>query len=291
MLRTITRCFGRHLWLAGTVLVMAVWTLRLLALHYTPNTCYAITCNNYISDQVGAQNLIADWQQGFRQASDLGPQMDFLKYPLYLAVNNLPIEPLKQLFIESWLILAVTAALVLRAMELVFGVVAERTATPKRLPVSMLVCDCRSRRHSRGRILLVGVPGFPQCRNRAVRLSNRGLSLYLTLTGHGPRRRTWLTVWYIALAACLFASDPLFLYGVGIPVVAVSLLYLLFPSAHRAFIPPQRLFRAVGATVVAAACSRCRRCRPGASAPHPRLGGVHLNNLRINIHSQSPVPC
>ena len=139
MLRTITRCFGRHLWLAGTVLVMAVWTLRLLALHYTPNTCYAITCNNYISDQVGAQNLIADWQQGFRQASDLGPQMDFLKYPLYLAVNNLPIEPLKQLFIESWLILAVTAALVLRAMELVFGVVAERTATPKRLPVSMLV--------------------------------------------------------------------------------------------------------------------------------------------------------
>ena len=74
-----TRVFSEHAWLAGTVLVMAVWTVRQLVLHYT-----ASGYSDYISDQVGGQNLMAAWQQGFRQGSAVPADNFFLKYPLYL---------------------------------------------------------------------------------------------------------------------------------------------------------------------------------------------------------------
>ena len=130
-----------------------------------------------------------------------------------------------------------------------------------------------------------------------MRLSNSRLSLYLTLTGHGPRRRTWLTVWYIALAACLFASDPLFLYGVGIPVVAVSLLYLLFPSAHRAFIPlrgssgpsAQRWWRPHAHAIVVAGLELALPIHVSAASTSTTSASIFIANLQFLVSNSSEI--
>ena len=71
MARAIADCGGgrnksfcERPWLAGTILVIVVWTVRQLVLHYT-----ASGYSDYISDQVGGKNLMAGWQQGFRQGT------------------------------------------------------------------------------------------------------------------------------------------------------------------------------------------------------------------------------
>jgi hypothetical protein len=243
-LTAVARAFWERPWLAGTILVIVVWTVRLLALHYTVSGYV-----DYGSDQVAQQNLLRDWQQGFRQGATVGPDDYFLKYPLYLLVNNLPIGPLKQLFIASWALLATTAILTLKAAELCCSPIAKRLGVPNRLPLAILVVA----------VALAATPvlnfywlEFTNSRNLEI-----GLGLYLVarlhlyVNGEAEGRSAWLTGLDIALAAALFADDPLTLYVLAPPVVVVIALYGLRSPATGKALPLRRLGLAVGSVVVA----------------------------------------
>lgn len=193
---TVTAVFSEHPWLAGTVLVVAVWTVRQLVLHYTTNPFSTVSpgeYQNYISDQEGGPNLMADWQQGFRQVSVVSADNFFLKYPLYLLGDNLPFGPPKQLFLESWVLLAIIVALILRAAGLCLSQVAARLSVPRRFPLAMLVVS----------LALAATPfanfhwlEFTNSRNIEVGLGFYLLArLYLYVGGYASGRSVWLTHW------------------------------------------------------------------------------------------------
>jgi hypothetical protein len=228
--------------------VIVVWTVRLLALHYTASGYV-----DYNSDQVAQQDLLRDWQQGFRQGTTVGPDDYFLKYPLYLLVNNLPIGPLKQLFIASWALLATTAILTLKAAELCCSPIARRLRVPNRLPVAILVVAAA----------LAATPvlnfywlEFPNSRNLEIGLGLYLLArLHLYVNGEAEGRSAWLNCLDIVLAAALFADDPLTLYVLAPPVVVVIALYGLRSPGTGEALPLRRLGVAMGSVVVAGVAS------------------------------------
>jgi hypothetical protein len=244
VLTAVARAFWERPWLAGTILVIVVWTVRLLALHYTASGYV-----DYGSDDAAQQNLLADWQRGFRQGTIVGPDDYFLKYPLYLLINNLPIGPLKQLFIASWALLATTAILTLKAAELCCSPIATRLRVPNRLPLAILVVA----------VALAATPvlnfywlQFPNSRNLEIGLGLYLLArLHLYLNGEAEGRSPWLNCLDIALAAALFADDPLTLYVLAPPVVVVIALCGLRSPATGKALPLRRLGMAIGSLVVA----------------------------------------
>jgi len=203
-------------------MVGVVWTVRLVSMHYTANQF-----TNWGSDQVGAQNLVANLQRGFTQApTGLAPDTYFLKYPLYFVVGNLPIGPLKQVFVESWVLLMLTAALVLRSCELLFVDIDKRLTKSGDTWLAMVTVS----------VILAATPlvnfywlEFPNARNIEI-----GLVLYLITRAYlylahedGPVSR-WRHLAFVVAAACLFCDDPLTLYGVAAPVIAVVAYYAVF---------------------------------------------------------------
>ena len=175
---------------------------------------------------------MADWQQGFRQVSVVSADNFFLKYPLYLLGDNLPFGPPKQLFLESWVLLAIIVALILRAAGLCLSQVAPRLSVPRRFPLAMLVVS----------LALAATPfanfhwlEFTNSRNIEVGLGFYLLArLYLYVGGYASGRSVWLNALDITMAGCLFADDPSVLYVVAIPVVLVIVLYALCsPTTER----------------------------------------------------------
>ena len=249
----VTKVFLEHPLLICSLLVIATWTIRQLVLHYTVSPLPASVNGNYISDQVGGENLIADWQAGFRQGSVVPADNFFLKYPLYLAVDNLPLGPLKQLFVASWVLLALTAVVILKAAELSFAPVASRLRAPNRLPLAMLVVA----------LALAATPfvnyywlEFQNSRNIEIALGFYLLArFYRYLIGESQGRSLWLHGLDIVLAAALFADDPLTLYVLCPPVVLVTALYSLRSAGSRDGLPLRRIGIALGSVAGAAAAS------------------------------------
>lgn len=79
-------------------ILLSTWTVRLMARDET---------RGWVSDEVSQQNILLAWQNGLNDGATVGPDNFYLRFPLYVLLNNLPLSPLNALRVTSWVLLAV----------------------------------------------------------------------------------------------------------------------------------------------------------------------------------------
>lgn len=211
-----------HLWLMCLALVVIVWCFRLLSISYAgypPVT----TTNQTGSDQVAQQNILWYWQHGYHEGASTGDDNWFIKYPLYVIANSLPISPLKQQFVISLVLLIITAFLILYSLKGIIRLFTENVGQRRN---ALVGCS----------IFLAAVPltaffilTIPNSRNIEL-----GMSCFLLLKLAGflkfpparPLHKNRNAYLLMVVAGCLLADDPLFVYELAAPfLLAVGIYY------------------------------------------------------------------
>lgn len=214
----------RHLLLVCFVFVMLVWSVRLVSLHYSG--WYSTGSEyDYLSDQIAQQDILLWWQEGYHEHALVGDDSFIIKYPLYVIANNLPVSPIKQLFLTNAVILFLTALLILWSLNRIYQVVIRDKIKQR----SALVVSS---------IMLAGVPviaffllAFPNSRNVELGLFMvlvQALVRWLYDKNYFKTRRNLKIGGLGFLFASLMASDPMFLYNVAMPAIIVASIWALF---------------------------------------------------------------
>ena len=223
--RLIKRFVSRHLLAVCFIFVMSIWTIRLASLYYGP-TSVGPNGSLYTSDAVAQQVILKDWQKGYRQSAVVGQDNWVIKYPLYIATNNLPISANYRILTTSWLILATTAFLIIWSLQRFMFTLGSAGRRKKQL--SLLALSA----------FLAAIPAttffifqFPNSRNIEI-----GLAMFLMVELHRffVSKRIYQTHTYIKIAAILLTSsllladDPLFFYEFGLPLLFITAAYFIF---------------------------------------------------------------
>lgn len=221
--KKIVRIQLKYLFLICFALVMSVWTVRLLDLHYGSANLPAGAL--YVSDAVAQQVILNEWQEGYSDQAFMGKDSWFIKFPLYVFTNNLPVSPPWRIYITSWLILLATAFLILISIK---RFLKSLNTSEDRRKLSLLATS----------IFLAAIPStafflfqFPNSRNIEI-----GLFLFLLVEIHrlfilkdSYKNRKILKLSALFLASIvLIANDPMFLYLFAIPIVLFCCAYLVF---------------------------------------------------------------
>ncbi len=211
----------RYLLLVCFAIVMIVWSFRLLDLQYRsinlPST--------YTSDAIAQQVILHDWQEGYRESAMMGEDSWFMKFPLYIVSNNLPVSSVKKLFITSEVILAITLLLVLISIQ---RFLKSLNVSEKRRKLALMASS----------MFLAAVPTttffvfqFPNSRNIEIGLFLLilvELYRYFVFKNAYKTHKRLKTSGLVLLSAVLFANDPLFLYLFAIPTALFCCGYLIF---------------------------------------------------------------
>ena len=229
-----------RLFIVCFVFVIAFWTARVIAINYAGYAYDSVTnSNNYNSDEIAQQNILRDWQAGYRANVYVGDDNWFIKYPIYVAANNLPFSPVGKLLATMLAIMSATAFLALYSIYKF---------------IDIFVAD--KKRRKRSLILMASflaiIPGeafytlsMPNSRNIEV-----GLTLFLLLQLYRslfdkqwPRGRFKPKLAaLLLLLSCLIADDPLFLYIVVAPVALVAFTMFLFDKLKSGYFWKLALF-------------------------------------------------
>jgi len=213
----------RYLLIVCFAIVISVWSFRLLDLQYRSINLPRA----YTSDAIAQQVILHDWQEGYKESATMGEDSWFIKFPLYIISNNLPISPVKKLFITSIIILAITLLLVLISLQ---RFLKSLNISEKRRRLSLVASS----------MLLAAVPTttffvfqFPNSRNIEIGLF---LLILVELHRYFVFKNTYKThkrlkvLGLVLLSAVLLANDPLFLYLFAIPAALFCCGYLIFCS-------------------------------------------------------------
>jgi uncharacterized protein YneF (UPF0154 family) len=202
------------------VFVIAFWTARIIAVNYAGYSYgYATNSNSYNSDEIAQQNILRDWQSGYRAKVSVGDDNWFIKYPIYVLTNNLPVNPISKLLITTFIIMYITAFFALYSIYRF---------------IDIFVLDKRHRKRSLVlmSMFLAILPGeafhtlsMPNSRNIEV-----GLTLFLLLQLYRSLfDKHWLRAHFrpklvllFLLLSSLIADDPLFLYIVVAPIALTA---------------------------------------------------------------------
>ncbi len=106
----------KQVFLLALIVVLAVWTLRLVNIHYNGYFLGYTGITNYHSDDTAQANILWEWQNGFRGGAVVGDDNWIIKFPLYIFTNNLPIQPIRRLFLNSLITIYITAGLMMLAI-------------------------------------------------------------------------------------------------------------------------------------------------------------------------------
>lgn len=209
-----------RVFIACFILVALFWTLRVFAIDHSGYQFQGYTSSNsYNSDVVAQQNILKDWQAGYRAKVIVGDDNWFIKYPLYVVTNNLPIGPIGQLLTTILVLMYVTAFILLYSIN---GF------------IKILVPDKNNRVRYLAlmSIFIAIIPGTAFYILTAVNSRNIeiGLTLFLLLQLHRSlfdknwlkRHRQAKLVALLALVSCLIANDPLFSYTIVVPIALIA---------------------------------------------------------------------
>lgn len=116
LIKLVEKASLKRILLLTLVIVLAVWTLRLVQVHYNGYPLGYAGISDYHSDDTALANILWQWQKGFRGGAVVGDDNWIIKYPLYFFTNNLPIQPIQRLFLNSLTTLYITAILMVLAI-------------------------------------------------------------------------------------------------------------------------------------------------------------------------------
>lgn len=208
---------ANRLFIACFIFLIAFWTIRAVAVNYDGG--------NYNSDQVAQQNILKDWQAGYRAKVAVGDDNWFIKYPLYVVTNNLPTSPIKQLFITNLIIIYVTAFFLLYSVYKFIDIFVSEKKIRKKSLVLMTIF-----------LAIIPTIAFLTIANPDSRNVEVGLTLFLLLQLHRFLfDKNWLKAHFrlklgllFLLLSSLIADDPLFLYSVVAPLALAALGLFIF---------------------------------------------------------------
>jgi hypothetical protein len=212
--------------IACFIFVTALWTARAIAINYTGYSYNTYTnSNTYTSDEVAQQNILKDWQSGYRLKVAVGDDNWVIKYPLYVVTNNLPLSPIGQLLVTIIVLLTITAFMLVYSASRFINLLEKDKI--KRTRYLILIT-----------IFLAVIPGdalftFAQINSRNVEI---GLTLFLLLQLYRSIfDKNWMKNHFrlklcslLVLLSVLIANDPLFLYMIVAPVFLVAIFMYLF---------------------------------------------------------------
>lgn len=215
----------KTVFLACLAVVLLAWSFLTVQIHYVGYERPYGGDTQYHSDDAAQSNIMWDWQHGYREGARVGDDNWFVKYPLYFATNNLPVSPLTKLFINSWVVVMATAALVM----FVLYQFAKRLVRGKHKQKLALVLSS---------IALIAIPAqafgtikMPNSRNVEI-----GIFLLLLLAFYCyANKDKWFKSHFrlkvagvLLLTGILYADDPLFIYLGAVPFgLTVGLLYFV----------------------------------------------------------------
>lgn len=205
------------LWLV----VCGIWGVRLYQELKHGFNLYPLPFQTFIlsGDQTAQQTILHDWQNGYDEGAVTGENTWFLKWPLYLIINNLPLSPLERQFITSGTILTLVAAGLLGLLTYIAYLV-----TRSKQHALFTACVVAG--------LIAAVPGYmfeylswPNSRNIELVIFLWLLILPLRYElrpkiAKKTKRRDYIIGTIVA--TLLFVNDPLFLY-LTVPFVTIAL--------------------------------------------------------------------
>lgn len=106
----------KQVFLLSLVILLSVWTLRLVQTHYNGYFLGYTGITNYHSDDTAQANILWEWQNGYKGGAVVGDDNWIIKYPIYIFTNNLPIQPIWRLFLNSLITTYITAGLMMIAI-------------------------------------------------------------------------------------------------------------------------------------------------------------------------------
>lgn len=106
----------KTIFLVTLTIVLVIWTLRLVQVHFHGYELDYVGHSYYHSDDTAQANILWQWQNGYRGGARVGDDNWIIKYPLYIFTNNLPIQPIQKLFLNSLITLYITALLMMLAI-------------------------------------------------------------------------------------------------------------------------------------------------------------------------------
>jgi hypothetical protein len=206
----------------AVLLLLGCWTLRLTASHYNGYHLAYAGHSYYNSDDVAQANVLWQWQEGDREGAVVGDNNWSLKYPLYYFTNNLNVSPLKRLYVNSFVVLALAAVLLMTAVYRFASVLTrdnfrQRTAI---ISAALLLAAVPAQ--------AFGVLKSPNSRNIELGIF---LLLMFALYCYEHRPDTFVTQSKLKLTAILIITgflcmeDPLFIYFGLVPLAIVTGVY------------------------------------------------------------------
>jgi hypothetical protein len=215
----------RWLFIGVLLFVILCWWFRLYHIESVGYTSATYPdALNFVSDDVSWQNFLWNWQHHGISRVELPTDNFILHWPVYLVANNLPVSPVRQIEFASFVLLAVTAALILWAYA--------------RLSRLLIRSDLKQRiAFFATGLLLAALPieGFYYLKLVNARNIETGIfvvlltCLYEYLRDQDPLKNISRAKLFAALIlfSLLLVSDPIWLYLAVAPLLIVVATHLL----------------------------------------------------------------
>lgn len=225
LVKLVEKTSLRKILVLTLVIILAVWTLRLVQVHYNGYFLGYAGLSDYHSDDTALANVLWQWQKGFRGGAVVGDDNWIIKFPMYFLTNNLPIQPIQRLFLNSLITLYITATIMVLA---IYGFTKLLISNKNKQKLSLVLAGLT--------LALVGQEAFgiikmPNSRNIELGIF---MLLLLALLAYELRPNLYTKhkniklVGIMVIIGVLCANDPMFIYFGILPLAFLVLLRYFF---------------------------------------------------------------